>query len=381
MALPGESLFVLEMQPASYAILATNEAEKAANIKVVDYRMIGATGRVYLTGMEADVRTAGDAAVGGAGRGGMSTPDDAELLRSVTREVLADLLPELLSEALTANVNGHNAANGDSPHPGAVPASLPPSTPGAIPQVPGPPIAAVHRPSGWRPPAESDTTTTPPPAAAAASCGPGCDGRAGRPAQRRRPRRLRALAGAAAREPARPHGDPLGQAALPACVRPPRVRPAAPSSAPVMRVEQRRRHRAHRARCGRLGRAARAGPAGGADADGARSRAQPGSRDREGAAMLRATVTGAVWATKRDREHPRRRLPRGRGGRRRRACRRLRRARQRHRRARAGCNRLGRKRLVRRRAPPIDALIIGSIDEPAAAAPAPAQAPPPHGGA
>jgi hypothetical protein len=27
MALPGESLFVLEMQPASYAILAVNEAE------------------------------------------------------------------------------------------------------------------------------------------------------------------------------------------------------------------------------------------------------------------------------------------------------------------------------------------------------------------
>ena len=63
MALPGESLFVLEMQPASYAILATNEAEKAARIKVVDYRMIGATGRVYLSGMEADVRTAADAAV------------------------------------------------------------------------------------------------------------------------------------------------------------------------------------------------------------------------------------------------------------------------------------------------------------------------------
>jgi ethanolamine utilization microcompartment shell protein EutS len=63
MALPGESLFVLEMQPASYAILATNEAEKAARIKVVDYRMIGATGRVYLTGEEADVRAAADAAV------------------------------------------------------------------------------------------------------------------------------------------------------------------------------------------------------------------------------------------------------------------------------------------------------------------------------
>jgi len=62
MALAGESLFVLEMQPASYAILAVNEAEKAAQIKVVDYRMIGATGRVYLSGTEADVRTAAGAA-------------------------------------------------------------------------------------------------------------------------------------------------------------------------------------------------------------------------------------------------------------------------------------------------------------------------------
>ena len=62
MALPGESLFVLEMQPASYAILATNEAEKAARVKVIDYRMIGATGRVYLTGDESDVRAAAEAA-------------------------------------------------------------------------------------------------------------------------------------------------------------------------------------------------------------------------------------------------------------------------------------------------------------------------------
>jgi BMC domain len=58
MILPGESLFVLEMQPASYAILATNEAEKVADIKVVDYRMMGATGRVYLSGRESDVRSA-----------------------------------------------------------------------------------------------------------------------------------------------------------------------------------------------------------------------------------------------------------------------------------------------------------------------------------
>ena len=61
MMLPGESLFVFELQPASYAFLAANEAEKAARIKLVDYRMIGATGRVYLSGLEDDVRQAADA--------------------------------------------------------------------------------------------------------------------------------------------------------------------------------------------------------------------------------------------------------------------------------------------------------------------------------
>ena len=62
MVLGGQSLFVLEMQPASYAILATNSAEKAANVTVVDYRMIGATGRVYLAGDEAEIRNAREAA-------------------------------------------------------------------------------------------------------------------------------------------------------------------------------------------------------------------------------------------------------------------------------------------------------------------------------
>ena len=62
LVLGGESLFVLEMQPASYAMIAANEAEKAADIKIVDYRMIGATGRLYLAGKEADVRLAREAA-------------------------------------------------------------------------------------------------------------------------------------------------------------------------------------------------------------------------------------------------------------------------------------------------------------------------------
>jgi ethanolamine utilization microcompartment shell protein EutS len=67
MVLPGESLFVFELQPASYAILAANEAEKAAQVKIVDYRMIGATGRVYLSGREDDVQQAADAVTGRLG--------------------------------------------------------------------------------------------------------------------------------------------------------------------------------------------------------------------------------------------------------------------------------------------------------------------------
>jgi hypothetical protein len=62
MILAGETLFVLETEPAAYAILASNAAEKAANIKIVDYRMIGATGRLYLAGSDSEVRAAAGAA-------------------------------------------------------------------------------------------------------------------------------------------------------------------------------------------------------------------------------------------------------------------------------------------------------------------------------
>jgi microcompartment protein CcmL/EutN len=62
MLLAGESLYVLETEPAAYAILACNEAEKAATIKLVDYRIIGATGRLYLSGTESEVHAAARAA-------------------------------------------------------------------------------------------------------------------------------------------------------------------------------------------------------------------------------------------------------------------------------------------------------------------------------
>ena len=118
MALPGESLFVLEMQPASYAILATNEAEKAARIKVVDYRMIGATGRVYLTGDESDVRAASEAATEALEAVAMSDDAPRRCLR------------ELLAEALRRQRRRRTATR-------------------AGPQVPAPPVAAVLRPSTW----------------------------------------------------------------------------------------------------------------------------------------------------------------------------------------------------------------------------------------
>jgi len=61
MVLPGESLLALELVPALFASYAANEAEKAVpTIRLVDVRMIGATGRVYLSGTRDDVRAAAD---------------------------------------------------------------------------------------------------------------------------------------------------------------------------------------------------------------------------------------------------------------------------------------------------------------------------------
>ena len=58
MLLGGETLYILETHPAAYAVLAANEAEKAAPIKLIDVRPIGAFGRLYLGGSEAAIREA-----------------------------------------------------------------------------------------------------------------------------------------------------------------------------------------------------------------------------------------------------------------------------------------------------------------------------------
>jgi ethanolamine utilization microcompartment shell protein EutS len=58
MIVPGQTLYVLEVAPAGYAAIAANEAEKAANINVLEVRAFGSFGRVYLGGEERDIDVA-----------------------------------------------------------------------------------------------------------------------------------------------------------------------------------------------------------------------------------------------------------------------------------------------------------------------------------
>ena len=62
MILSGQTLFVLETEPAAYAAYAANEAEKAANINILEVRAVGSFGRVYIGGEERDVVVAHEAA-------------------------------------------------------------------------------------------------------------------------------------------------------------------------------------------------------------------------------------------------------------------------------------------------------------------------------
>lgn len=68
MLLPGDTLLVMETEPAGYAAYAANEAEKAAQINILEVRAVGAFGRLYIGGDEAEVleaHAACDAALNG----------------------------------------------------------------------------------------------------------------------------------------------------------------------------------------------------------------------------------------------------------------------------------------------------------------------------
>jgi hypothetical protein len=61
MILPGECLLLVEMVPALFAAVAANEAERVApKLTLVDCQMIGASGRVFMSGAMADAERARD---------------------------------------------------------------------------------------------------------------------------------------------------------------------------------------------------------------------------------------------------------------------------------------------------------------------------------
>jgi len=62
MIIPGQSLYILETEPAGYAAFAANEAEKAANVNLIEMRPHGAFGRLYLAGTESEIDSAAKAA-------------------------------------------------------------------------------------------------------------------------------------------------------------------------------------------------------------------------------------------------------------------------------------------------------------------------------
>src|SRR5262247_1597630 len=65
MLIAGESLLILETEPAGYIAFGANEALKAAHVKLVDASLFGAYGRLYLSGPEAQIDAARDAALKG----------------------------------------------------------------------------------------------------------------------------------------------------------------------------------------------------------------------------------------------------------------------------------------------------------------------------
>ncbi len=60
---PGQTLGIVECSPAAYVGAAVNEAEKSADIDLVEVRAVGRFGRAFFSGTESAVETAMEAAV------------------------------------------------------------------------------------------------------------------------------------------------------------------------------------------------------------------------------------------------------------------------------------------------------------------------------
>lgn len=63
MLVPGETMLVLECAPAAYINYACNEAEKGATIKILHVSSVGRFGRMWLSGSEAEILAARNAAM------------------------------------------------------------------------------------------------------------------------------------------------------------------------------------------------------------------------------------------------------------------------------------------------------------------------------
>jgi hypothetical protein len=63
MLVSGQTMLVLEVAPAAYINLAANEAEKAAPVNLMHISSVGRFGRLWMSGTEADILAAQEAAV------------------------------------------------------------------------------------------------------------------------------------------------------------------------------------------------------------------------------------------------------------------------------------------------------------------------------
>jgi len=63
MIVPGESLLIMETDPAAYVGFIANEAEKAADVRLLEAQTFGAFGRLYMSGSESEIDSAAQAAL------------------------------------------------------------------------------------------------------------------------------------------------------------------------------------------------------------------------------------------------------------------------------------------------------------------------------
>lgn len=63
LVVPGQTLGIVECAPAAYVSIAANEAEKAAEIDIVEVRAVGRFGRLFISGSENSVKAGVEASV------------------------------------------------------------------------------------------------------------------------------------------------------------------------------------------------------------------------------------------------------------------------------------------------------------------------------